>query len=454
MTIWPRSLQAQLVLRLAAVFLIAAAAGVGALLYESTQTADALRRDELLQRAHELARFVVRDADGAVRIALSPDLDQVYRAPTTTDQFAIRSETGQMLAVSQPEFAASTSDWPLGKLVPRYIRIKRFGQSGQEYCALTVRTESNAGPVSITVARALDGDARVHSVLTDFVFDIAWAIPLFAAATLAVGVWGIRRDLRPVRAVSERAATIAPETTGVRLSIERLPTELVPLVVAINKALDRLERGLALQREFTANAAHQLRTPLTILTAQLDELTDGVQVDKLRGDAARMNRLIDQLLRVARLDTVPISVDAIVDLSAVAADVVKYLAPWAIDRDRAIGFDAPSVPVWVRGNADAIADALRNLVENAVCHTPPKTEVTVSVSMNGAVVIADQGPGVPREDRERIFDRFWRGRSVKTPGAGLGLAIVAETARAHGGSIEVGDGPGSGAAFTLRFRTI
>src|SRR5207247_5662597 len=107
MTIWPRSLQAQLVLRLTAVFLIAAAAGVGALLYESTQTADALRREELLQRAHELARFVSRDGDGTVRVALPAELDQIYRAATTTDQFTIRSSAGQSLAASQPEFAAS-----------------------------------------------------------------------------------------------------------------------------------------------------------------------------------------------------------------------------------------------------------------------------------------------------------------------------------------------------------
>jgi signal transduction histidine kinase len=449
MTIWPRSLQAQLVLRLTAVFLIAAAAGVGALLYESTQTADALRRDELLQRAHELARFVSRDGDGTVRIALPAELDQIYRAATTTDQFAVRSTAGQSLAASQPEFAASTRDWPPADAEPRYIRLKHFGRSGQEYCALTVRAESQAGPISITVARALDGDARVHTVLTDFVFDIAWAIPLFAAATLAVGVWGIRRDLRPVRAVSERAATIAPEATGVRLATDRLPTELVPLVVAINHALDRLERGLTLQRQFTANAAHQLRTPLTILTAQLDELAAGTQADKLRGDVARMNRLIDQLLRVARLDSTPMSIDASVDLTAVAAETVKYLAPWAIDQGRAIGFEAPSGPVLVRGNADAIADALRNLVENAVCHTPPNTEVTVAVSTDGTVEITDHGPGIAPEDRERIFERFWRGPSVKTPGAGLGLAIVAEIARAHGGTIEVGNASGGGAKFSL-----
>src|SRR5258705_10571632 len=104
MTIWPRSLQAQLVLRLTAVFLIAAAAGVGALLYESTQTADALRREELLQRAHELARFVARGADGVVRVALPAELDQVYRTPPTTDQFPIRTATGKPQATPAPDF--------------------------------------------------------------------------------------------------------------------------------------------------------------------------------------------------------------------------------------------------------------------------------------------------------------------------------------------------------------
>lgn len=185
------------------------------------------------------------------------------------------------------------------------------------------------------------------------------------------------------------------------------------------------------------------------MTAQLDELAAGTQADKLRGDVARMNRLIDQLLRVARLDSTPMPVDASVDLKAIAAETVKYLAPWAIEKDRSIGFDAPNSPVLVRGNADAIADALRNLVENAVYQTPPKTEVTVTVSEIGSVEIIDQGPGVAREDRERIFERFWRGPAVKTPGAGLGLAIVAEIVRAHGGTIEVGSGPGGGARFSL-----
>jgi signal transduction histidine kinase len=291
--------------------------------------------------------------------------------------------------------------------------------------------------------------------LNAFVRNIAWAILLFAAAILVVGVWSIRRGLRPLRAVSERAATITAKTTGVRLADARLPSELSPFVAAFDQALDRLERGLISQREFTANAAHQLRTPLAILTAQLDELPGSAPIALLRSDVARMNRLIDQLLRVARLDSIPLAVSATIDLKAVAADAVRSLAPWAIGRKRTVGFDAPSHPVWVHGNADAIEDALRNLIENAVSHAPQDTEVTVSVSPDGAVEVADRGPGVAAEDRERIFERFWRARAgARGEGAGLGLAIVAQIAAAHGGTITVDDAPGGGAVFALRLKVI
>jgi signal transduction histidine kinase len=109
------------------------------------------------------------------------------------------------------------------------------------------------------------------------------------------------------------------------------------------------------------------------------------------------------------------------------------------------------VPVKVRGNAHAIADAVRNLIENAVQHTCEGTEVSVAVTPSGAVSIADHGPGIEPSDRPHIFERFWRGRGVRRPGAGLGLAIVSEIIKAHRGEIEVADAPGGGSVFVLRF---
>src|SRR6266852_2377331 len=115
---WPRSLQTQLVLRLAAVFAIATIIGVSGLFYEGVQTADAMRREELLQRARELARHIVRNPDDTIGVALPAELDQVYRAPNAMEQFSVRSGNGRALAASQPEFVRATSDWPLGNAEP------------------------------------------------------------------------------------------------------------------------------------------------------------------------------------------------------------------------------------------------------------------------------------------------------------------------------------------------
>ena len=143
-------------------------------------------------------------------------------------------------------------------------------------------------------------------------------------------------------------------------------------------------------------------------------------------------------------------VTSTIDLIATTAAVLEYMTPWALDQVCLLGFDAPSQPVRVHGNADAIADAVRNLVENAVHQSPAGGEVAVTVSEEGLVTVADRGPGVREADRQRVFERFWRGRGVTRQGAGLGLAIVAEIAKAHSGSIEVADRPGGGALFALR----
>jgi len=446
-----RSLQAKLALRLAALYVVATAIAVGILIYQAYDAANTLNDRELSLRAADLARYVTVDSAGTAHLELPQALSTSYQAAGNTDIFAVRHSSDAVLAASPASFGEIAAKWPTGTDDPSYFHLKDFGSEGREYYGLTMVQSSAAGPVSISVARAADADILVHSLLREFVLDIGWLIPLLVTVTLVVGALAIQSALRPIAEISRMAVSITPGAMSIRLPEKNLPSEITPLVTAVNHALDRLEQGFDLQRQFTANAAHELRTPLAIITAAFDTLEGNGEITKIKADVARMNRLVDQLLRVARLDAVALDISDRLDLNEVAADIVGSMAPWSLARKKTIAFHGEDKPIVVKGNRYAIGDAIRNLVENAVAHTAPGSEVTVSTYANGSISIADRGPGIPRDQRERVFQRFWRGKGKGSAGAGLGLAIVAEIMKAHQGSVSVDDNPRGGTVFTLHF---
>jgi len=291
----------------------------------------------------------------------------------------------------------------------------------------------------------------IETVLADFFEDGGWLAAPFLMLLLLVSILTIRSTLKPLRELSQMAEGIGPFTTELRLPHAGVPREVLPLVGAVNNALDRLEEGFRRQRDFTADAAHELRTPLAVLAAHIDTLPDRATATALRRDLDGMTHLVEQLLRIARAETLVVKPSDHADLADLACDVAAYLAPMAIRSDRMVEVEAPDEPVVVHGQSDALFHAMRNLVDNALKHTPAGTTVTLTVEADPpTVLVRDQGQGIPVEQRSVIFQRFWRAER-QTSGSGLGLAIVQRTMNAHGGSISVEDAEGGGAQFRMVF---
>ncbi|KAB2911151.1 MAG: HAMP domain-containing protein [Hyphomicrobiaceae bacterium] len=291
----------------------------------------------------------------------------------------------------------------------------------------------------------------VHQVMAEFFTDVAWTVPIVLLITLGVAAFTLRRSLLPVREISARAGNISPQSLHQRLPEQPVPKELVPLVRAMNEMLDRIEAGFELQRRFTANAAHELRTPLQLLSAGLDALGSNESIDPLRGDVRRMCRLVAQLLSVARLDARMHALSGTADLGQVVAATLAPLAPLAVRHGASLALERPRAPVIVRGDADLVAELARNLVENALASTRPGTEVSVVVGAGGRLDVADRGPGIARGHREHVFERFWRAPDAPPGGSGLGLAIVKEIADACGATVTITDAPGGGAMLAVAF---
>lgn len=261
----------------------------------------------------------------------------------------------------------------------------------------------------------------------------------------------VGRGLGPLDRLSREVASRNPDALT-PVSEAALPTELKPLGHALNELLARLGLAMQTQREFVADAAHELRTPLTALQLQVqlarrarsDEERQAAFAD-LEAGLKRATHLVQQLLTLARQE--PEAADEpprTVDLAALAAQVVGEYAPLAATRRIDLGL-AHADAVSVFGHDASLRALLANLVDNAVRYTPGGGQVDVTVRHDGdraVLAVRDTGPGVPAEERERVFDRFYRREGTGVDGSGLGLAIVKAIAERHGATIALEDGPG------------
>lgn len=293
------------------------------------------------------------------------------------------------------------------------------------------------------------GELAYDSVVEEFVEDVGWIWIPFLGCLLFVNLLVARIGLTPLRTASRQADAIGPHVVSARLQEAGMPKEVYALVRAVNRAFDRLEAGYQSQRTFIADAAHELRTPVAVLKAHIALLPKSDDTIKLSEEVEVMHRLINQLLDSARLEAITFEAGDTAELCEIVISVAQFLGPLAISTGKTISVSAPQ-PIFVNGSKDWLSCAIRNIVENAIRHTPRGTSVEISVLDDGIVLVRDHGPGVPAGDRQAIFRRFWQGGRDRGGNAGLGLDIVYRIVTAHQGTVHVDDAPGGGAAFVVR----
>ena len=407
---------------------------------------------ELMEIARELSLHV-RAADGKLAFDLEEDaertllLDQYDRV-----YYAVRTADGALLAGD-------------ASLTPqRRAGVAPIAYDGVAHDApvriAQLRDAVHGGiPITVEVAETL---VKRHTLTREIVLGVIFP-QLLLIAIAGLVLWaGVARGLKPLRAL-QRAVAARSHLDLSPVEVDRVPGEVHPLLSAVNDLMGRLDAILTYQSRFIADAAHQLRTPVAGLKAHIEVALreqDPVQAKQslahLYTGVERISRLVSQLLSLARNEpaTVRKVAFAPVDLSRLAFDITSEWVPEAYRRNVDLGFEGAQTPAIIDGDATRLTELVNNLLDNAIRYSHAGGRVTVRVAARPApsLSVSDDGPEIPVEERQRVFERFHRLLGAHTDGSGLGLAIVREIAELHHATIALaGDIDGRGNLFTVTF---
>lgn len=358
--------------------------------------------------------------------------------------------------ISMPDFEAPTIESPAWQehVVDRvewrvHTRHKVIDSSGR------------GGPVNSWAVVGIRKD-DLNTLAESLVWRASW--PLFVSLPLlAITVFfGIGVGLRPLRDLAKQVSLRTPRQLK-PVGVEHIPGEVTPLVDALNHLFEEVQRTITNEKRFTADAAHELRTPLSALSAQAhvalraeDDISRQKALRQIISSVERLTHLVSQLLTLARLDPEIEVVNEQVNIERITTEVMADVGAEAIAKNLDFGF-LQGAPVNVRGDATLLAIMIRNLLDNAIKYTPPNGQVSVSITNHGyrsELEIADTGPGIPPEKRSQVFQRFFRLATADGYGIGLGLSIVNRVATLHGATIEFRDRDGPGVIAVVSFPTI
>lgn len=352
------------------------------------------------------------------------------------------SENFEMIPATALETGMFAQDWVthLSGSEPRKLVASRKIESRLPSGGRLVFVMSG-DPAGLT-SRALISELMMH----------VW-LPILPMALVLIGANAlmIRHGLKPVATAARWAQNLLPNQPVPPLPDVQLPDEVMDLVEASQRSLERLNTALAIEKRQAAEVAHALRTPLAVLVARLDALPPGEQTERLRRDVQALSRTVMQVLAAARADALDINDDASTDLVEVAQRVVAASSPLAHRHSVELSLHAPQDPIIAVADPDAVELAISNLVENAILHGQ-HSPVDVTVTRDCQVLVRDHGAGLPPGSQNQLFEAFWRGESAVEGGSGLGLAIVQRLQKAQGGEVLARPADGPGAEFVLTYR--
>jgi len=441
------SLTRTLTLRLVVVAVIAAIAQMVAILIYYTSKDEKTGILIALHEAEQVAARVHEAADGALSVDPNPAFERHYAEYPSDYAIEVVDSTGRAVYALNAGFLSGLQI-DLDAQPDLWTKVEFRGS--ERFRVTVKRFDLRTTSFWVTFAIRHDPADLYASQMIDEMLDhvVEPMVPLFALMLLVAFVV-IRGSLRPLTRAAAAAAKLDPRDHQMRLPADALPTEVAELVGAVNQSLARLQETFESQRQFLATAAHELRTPLAVLTLELDRLS-GPTLPALRADVEHMTRLVNQLLLVARLDALPAPAWDEVDLAATAKTVIARIAPLAIPERKALelvdGGDGRC-----RGDADMIADALRNAVENAIRHAPADSVIQITVGPGPRLVVEDAGPGIPAAERLRAQQRLWVSPKRSGEGAGLGLFIIGKVIAAHNGTLHIARSKLGGASVEMRF---
>ena len=446
------SIGVRLSIQLSLLFVLFAAACAGLIGYQLSNIDETARSLRLQAQAREIRQALHFTAAGVPTLELPPERMARYQGEKPPLFHALRNAAGDLVEASsrtlQDGFGAP---FFRGMAPGESDTTARDGLDNAFYFLSEPMETPDHQQLLLIVGQ--------HASATDALLrDVEWRLMVgtgLAAIPICLAVFGaslmiIRSGFAPIRRLSQQAGRIGPADPAARIGEADLPVELRDLAEAANAAAGRLQQAITSQRRFTADTAHQLLTPLALLSARIEQSELPHPDPGMRGDISRMQNLIRQLLHLSRLASVSEPHQKL-DLRSIARQVVTDMAPLAIAEGKTLSYNAPEAPCTTTGDAMAIGEALANLIRNGLRHTAPGTSVDIIVERPAIISVVDKGDGIADAHRDHLLEPFFTTQADKG-GSGLGLAIVDEVMRQHGGTVEAANRPEGGALFVLSFK--